>query len=120
MRASESCGGRHTTNRKGHRYLLVRFLTKNPVSVQTIEEAVTSSVEQMFGKFGAAEMNLRMIGVDSTGDKVAFRCALESVEKLRAGVAMISQLSGQPAAAMVIRSSGTIRALRVRTKRRYG
>lgn len=93
-------------------------MTKNPASVRTIEEVVVRSVEQMFGKFGAAEMKLRMIGLDSTGDKAAFRCALGSVEKLRAAVAMISQIEGQPAAAMVIRSSGTIKALRVRIQRR--
>jgi RNase P/RNase MRP subunit POP5 len=93
-------------------------LTKNPASVRTIEEVVVRSVEQMFGKFGAAEMKLRMIGLDSIGDKAAFRCALGSVEKLRAAVAMISQIEGQPAAAMVIRSSGTIKALRVRIQRR--
>jgi RNase P/RNase MRP subunit POP5 len=72
----------------------------------------------MFGKFGAAEMKVRMIGLDPAGDKAAVRCALGSVEKLRAAVAMISQVNGQLAAAMVIRSSGTIRALKAQIQRR--
>jgi RNase P/RNase MRP subunit POP5 len=63
-------------------------------------------------------MKVRMIGLDPAGDKAALRCARGSVEKLRAAVAMISHVSGQPAAAMVIRSSGTIRALKVRIQRR--
>jgi len=111
-------GGPHTKNRNGHRYLLVRFLTEDPAPAQAIEDAVVRSIEHMFGKFGAAEMKVRMIGVDPVGDKAALRCALRSVEKLRAAVAMISRVNAQPAAAMVIRSSGTIRALRVRIQRR--
>lgn len=105
-------------NRTAHRYLLVRFLTKGPVSTQAIEEAVDRSVEQMFGKFGSAEIKARLIGLGSVGDKAAFRCARQSVEKLRAALAMISHVNGQPAAAMVIRSSGTIKALRMRFERR--
>jgi RNase P/RNase MRP subunit POP5 len=85
-----------------------------------VEDAVVRSVEYMFGKFGAAEMKVRMIGLDPAGDKAALRCALGSVEKLRAAVAMISHVNGQPAAAMVIRSSGPIRALNVRIQRRRG
>jgi RNase P/RNase MRP subunit POP5 len=72
----------------------------------------------MFGRFGAAEMKVRMIGLHPTGDKAAVRCALGSVEKLRAAVAMISHVNGQLAAAMVIRSSGTIRALKAQIQRR--
>lgn len=63
-------------------------------------------------------MNVRLIGLDPVGNKAVFRCTLESVERLRAVLAMISQLDQQPAAAMVIRSSGTIKGLKVRVRRR--
>ena len=72
----------------------------------------------MFGRFGAAEMKLRVIGFGSVSDKVVLRCSLESVEKVRAALAMISYASQQPAAAMVIRSSGTIRGLRAQMHQR--
>jgi RNase P/RNase MRP subunit POP5 len=65
----------------------------------------------MFGRFGTAEMKLRVIGFAPVSDKVVLRCSLESVEKLRAALAIISYANQQPAAAMVIRSSGTIRGL---------
>ncbi len=76
------------------------------------------SVEQMFGRFGVAEMNLRVIGFGSVSDKVVLRCSLESVEKLRAALAMISYANQQPATAMVIRSSGTIKGLGVQMHQR--
>jgi RNase P/RNase MRP subunit POP5 len=93
-------------------------VTKDPFPAQAIEDAVVRSIEHLFGKFGAAEMKVRMIGLDPVGDKAALRCSSGSVEKLRAAVAMISYVNAQPAAAMVIRSSGTIRALKVRMQRR--
>ena len=76
------------------------------------------SVEQMFGTFGATEMKLRVIGFGSVSDKIVLRCSLESVDKLRAALAMISYVNQQPAAGMVTRSSGTIRGLRVQMHQR--
>jgi RNase P/RNase MRP subunit POP5 len=72
----------------------------------------------MFGKFGIAEMKLRIIGFDSANDKVVLRCSLETVEKLRAALATISLANQRPAAAMVVRSSGTIEGLRTRIQQR--
>jgi len=63
-------------------------------------------------------MKVRLIGLDPIGNKGVFLCTLELVERLRAALAMISQINQQPAAAMVIRSSGTIKALKVRMRRR--
>jgi RNase P/RNase MRP subunit POP5 len=72
----------------------------------------------MFGRFGVAQMNVRLIGIDPAGEKAVLRCASESVERLRAALAMISEVNQQTAAAMVLRSSGTIRGLKVRIQRR--
>jgi RNase P/RNase MRP subunit POP5 len=63
-------------------------------------------------------MKTRMIGLNSIGDEAVVRCAVSSVEKLRTALAMISHLDGQPAAAIVVRSSGTIKGLGVRIQRR--
>jgi len=106
------------TSRRGRRYLLVRFLAKDQVSEQAVESAVAASVSQMFGRFGVAQMNVRLIGLDSAGDKAVLRCASESVERLRAALGMILEVNQHPAAAMVLRSSGTIRGLKVRIQRR--
>ena len=98
--------------------MLVKLLTKDPPSVQTVADTISSSVEQMFGKFGSAEMKVRLIGFDPAGDKAVLRCALGSVQKLRAALAMIVRMNGQPAGAMVVRSAGTIKALGIRMQRR--
>jgi RNase P/RNase MRP subunit POP5 len=70
----------------------------------------------MLGKFGIAEMKLRVIGFDSANG-IVLRCSLATVEKLRAALATISFANQRPAAAMVVRSSGTIDGLGARIKR---
>jgi RNase P/RNase MRP subunit POP5 len=90
---------------------------RDSVSAKAIRETIDRSVEHMFGRFGSAEMKVRLIGLNMSGDKAVLRCASRSVEKLRAVLAMISLVNGQPAAAMVVRSSGTIRALEIRIQR---
>lgn len=86
--------------------------------MEGVKEAIERSVERMFGKFGLAEMNMRLIGHDSGSGKAVLRCELKSVEKLRAAVALTSMVSGQAAMASIICSSGTIRGLGVRIPRR--
>lgn len=88
------------------------------ISAQGVKEAVEASVEQMFGKFGSAEMKVRLIALDSARRMAVLRCELKSVEKLRCAVALISQVNRQMAMAAVIRSSGTIKGLGVRIPRR--
>lgn len=105
-------------NRGSQRYLLVRFLTKDAVSTRVIEHSVRRSVEETVGKLGCAEMSLRLIGFQEADGKAVFRCRSASVERLRAALAFITHVNGTPAAAMVLRSSGTIKALKARIPRR--
>jgi len=116
--ASESLGGQPTTNRKSQRYLLVRFITNETVTTKAIEQTVRRSVQDMVGKLGSAEMNVRLIGFQEADGRAVFRCKSGSVERLRAALALVTHVDGNPAAAMVLRSSGTIKALKARIPRR--
>jgi len=105
------------TNKGSQRYLLVRFFTKDPVCAEVVERAVFRSIEDMVGKLGSAEMKARLIGFEQTTGTAVLRCRLGSVERLRAAVALITHTNGNPTAAMVMRSSGTIKALKMRIQR---
>lgn len=73
-------------------------------------------IEDMVGKLGAAEMKARMIGFEEAEGKAVFRCTSKSVDTLRAALALMTHMDGNPVAAMVVRSSGTIKALKVRIR----
>jgi len=104
-------------NRRSQRYLLIRFFTKDPISAETVKQTLFRSVEDMLGRLGSAEMNARLIAFEQTTGRAVFRCEAGCVEKMRAAVALITHVNGKPAAAMVTRSSGTIKSLNLRTQR---
>jgi ribonuclease P/MRP protein subunit POP5 len=96
----------------------VRFITNETVATKIIEQTVRQSVHDVVGKLGSAEMNVRLIGFQEADGIAVFRCKSGSVERLRAALALITHVDGNPAAAMVLRSSGTIKALKARIPRR--
>lgn len=100
-------------NRRSHRYVLVKFFAKTPLSSKVAEQAVHRSIEEMLGKLGSAEIRARMISFDETRCRAVFRCNSRSTERLRAVLALITNVDGNPVAAMVLRSSGTIKALKM-------
>jgi RNase P/RNase MRP subunit POP5 len=106
------------TSKGSRRYLLVKFFTSNPIPSSVVEETVHRSVEEIVGKLGFAQMNVQLIGFDQLSGKAVFRCRSESVEELRGVIALITHLNDAPAAAAVLRCSGTIKALKVRVPRR--
>jgi RNase P/RNase MRP subunit POP5 len=100
-------------DRRSHRYVLVDFFAKTPLSSKAAEQAVHCSIEEMLGKLGSAEIRARMIGFDETRCRAVFRCDSRSIEKLRAVLALMTNIGGNPVAMMVLRSSGTIRGLKI-------
>jgi len=104
-------------NSHSQRYLLIRFFTKDPISAETVKQTVFRSVEDMLGKLGSAQMKARLIAFEQTTGRAVFRCDAGSAEKLRAAVALITHANGKPAAAMVTRSSGTIKSLKLGIQR---
>lgn len=99
--------------RESHRYLLVRFFAGGHISGKTVQESVQRSVEEMLGQFGSVELKARMISFDDGERKAVFRCNSRSLEKLRAALALMTHMDGCPVAALVLRSSGTIKGLKV-------
>jgi len=105
-------------HRYSRRYLLVRLLSANPIPEEVIERTVRSYIEQTVGSFGEAEMKVRMIGFDETSAMAVFSCRSDSVERLRGILTLMTHAGGSPVAATVVRSSGTIKALRAPVRKR--
>ena len=104
-------------DRGPQRYLLVKFFGRDPLSAKVVERAVHRSIEDMLGQLGSAELRTRMISFEETDSKGVFRCNSRSVEKLRAVLALMTHVDSSPVAAIVVRSSGTIKGLKVRVQR---
>gem|GEM_PF-915940 len=98
--------------RHSRRYVLVRFLSRDPIAAQVVERGLHSCIGQAVGYLGAAEMNARMIDFSEANGMAVICCRSDSVERLRAILALMTDIGGNPVAATVVRFSGTIKALR--------
>ncbi len=103
-------------NRPSMRYFLVKFVARDPISADVLENALYGSIERMFGKFGSEELRTRFIAFEESSKLAVVRCTSASVEKLRTALLLMREVDGAPLAAGVLRSSGTIRGLKVRVR----
>jgi ribonuclease P/MRP protein subunit POP5 len=99
------------------RYLLVTFFADSDLSAKAVEQNAHRSFENLLGRLGAAEAHVRMVGFDETRSRAVFRCRSAFTEKLRAALALMTQIDGNPVSAVVFRSSGTIKGLGAHVQR---
>jgi len=97
---------------KGRRYLLVRVLSDEKVSEGDFTSTLNMLAQNLFGSVGLLQISTSIVRYDPLRSEAILRCRAESVERLRSVVAALTQIAGHRAAAFVIRTSGTISALR--------
>jgi len=100
--------------RRGWRYLLVKIVANRALTKKAFSESLAASVEHMFGHIGLAEISPQVVSYDQEYSTALVKCSREGVHKLRATLALITEIEDSQAAAFVLRASGTIRSLRRR------
>lgn len=103
--------------RKPSRYLLTKILAEGTIPEEALRLSVTESILSLFGETGLAETEPRLFDYDEKASTGIFKCARESIEKLRAAVAMISTCAGKPVSIYVRAVSGTSKGLKARDSR---
>lgn len=93
------------------RYLLVRVVSDRNVSEEDFRSALEGVGKDFFGSIGLLQVSPKILRYDPVRREAILKCRVESLDRVRSTVALLTQVSGQPAAAFVARSSGTIRAL---------
>ena len=98
--------------RKPSRYLLVKLQTEGTVTDNSLFQSVTESMANLFGETGLSETAPRLIGYNEKKSIGILRCSRDSLEKLRAAIAMISRIDEKPVGVYVKAVSGTSKRLR--------
>ena len=93
------------------RYLLVEVVSDRNVSGEDLRLALEGVGKSFFGSVGLLQVSPKILRYDPIRGEAILKCRVESLDKVRSTVALLTQVSDQPAAAFVVRSSGTIRAL---------
>lgn len=96
----------------GRRY--IAFRVEGKASKRSIEEAIISAVERLYGLHGLWRLEPRLIEFDEEKRIGIVRCNHRYLPWMRASLASITKIDGSPASLHVLRVSGTLRALRRR------
>jgi RNase P/RNase MRP subunit POP5 len=94
------------------RYLLVKAMCKRPISAQLFEAALTSSIRRLFGDFGLARIDPKVVRFDATSLEAVVACNSERTEDIQAAIGLISDTSESTITALTLHVSGTIKGLR--------
>ena len=104
--------------RKPSRYLLTKFVCEQTIPGEAFRILVTESIAHLFGEAGLAQIDPRLFNYNETTSTGILKCARDSVEKLRAALAMISTIAGKPVCIYVSAISGTSKGLKTERNRR--
>lgn len=94
------------------RYLAVKVRTESPLTRNDLVNALTSEAIALLGDAGAAALDLWIYDVEE--NHFIAGCRTEQVNRTRAAIACLTEISGNRVAPRVTTVSGTIRSARAR------
>lgn len=100
------------TLREIYRYITFEIISKNEVSFAEVTDNAWKAVLGLFGEAGAPEINpwVPMTLYDPKKKRGIIRSNHAGVEKLRAALASIRDINGEPCVFVVLGVTGTIRS----------
>ncbi len=94
------------------RYLWIHLETDATLDADSLSNVIDAKIHYLYGVKGAVEMNLRLIEYIPDGKSAIIRCNHNRLNEMRAVLAHISDIHGEPARIDVLRVSGTIKSLK--------
>jgi RNase P/RNase MRP subunit POP5 len=95
-----------------YRYAGFKVLSPNHLGEEEVREVIQRSIVELLGAFGISRIEPRIIEYDSERAVGIIRCKHLYLPQLRASLASITSIRGEPAAFLVLKVSGTLKALR--------
>ena len=97
--------------REKRRYLALQIIGKHHFNEYTVLDAVQSSVCRLFGEYGASKTGIKLIKSIPEKNQLILRCSHLMLEKVRASIALTSEINGRSTSIHVVGVSGTLKAL---------
>lgn len=94
------------------RYLLVQIESSETIDERAFMDAVWDAVLQLFGEYGASQMNLILMRHSLEPNNAVLRCSHKALDMVKASLASITQANGKPISFRVLGVSGTLKGLR--------
>lgn len=100
------------TKRMKRRYLALQVVGEQSINERDFMAAIWKAFLQLFGEYGASQARLRLIEYNSQKKYAIVRCLNEALEMVRASIASITEINDKRTVILVLRVSGTLKALR--------
>ena len=98
------------------RYLSLQLDSDGLPTGKEVIGAVWAAVTKLYGEHGASQTNLALIDYDLEKKTAVVRTNLATLNTVRTSIATITSIAGKETAVHVTAVSGTIKALRQKTK----
>ncbi|MBS7621710.1 Rpp14/Pop5 family protein [Candidatus Bathyarchaeota archaeon] len=93
------------------RYLALKIDAAEKFEQKVFLDALWSAILRLYGEYGASKTGLTLIDYNTEKGIAIIRAAHTEVEKVRAAIATITEINGNPAAVHVLFVSGTLKVL---------
>jgi ribonuclease P/MRP protein subunit POP5 len=102
------------TLREKERYIKFKVISEGPIHYSDLESAIWNSFLDFYGELGVSELSLWIIkNLWDEGEQVGvIKCNNRSVEKVLAGLGLISRLGDSRIIFKILKVSGTIKGLK--------
>jgi ribonuclease P/MRP protein subunit POP5 len=100
--------------RERHRYISFKVISEEPITYSDLESAIWNVLLDFYGEVGISKTDIWIIKnlYDSNNQVGVIRCNNRSVQKVIAGLGLISRLGDTRVIFKILKVSGTIKGLK--------
>jgi ribonuclease P/MRP protein subunit POP5 len=98
--------------RKRWRYALVQLDSENLLSARDVSTSIRIGIKDLFGDFGLAQLEYRIIYYDEKQNMIIIKCRRECVDYLKSALLLIKEIKKITVNLTVLKISGTIKKLK--------
>ncbi len=103
------------TLREKERYIAFKVISEEPIVYSDLESGVWSTLLEFYGELGVSQMSLRIVKnlYDDNKQTGVIKCNNKSVQKVIAGLGLITRLGESRVIFKILKVSGTIKGLKL-------
>ncbi len=103
------------TLREKERYVSFQVVSEEPIFYSDLEQAIWSTLLEFYGESGVSKMSVWLVKNlwDERSQSGVIRCNNKSVEKVLAGLGLVSRLGDNRMIFKILKVSGTIKGLKL-------
>lgn len=100
------------------RYILFKWRDNIILDHRILSQVFSSAITRLYGEVGASRTSLRIMDMSADDNFAIVRCSHKTVDMVRAAASIIKELNERPFVLYSVGTSGTIKSLREKAKKR--